>query len=372
MLSLPSQCKKISKKCPSKYFVLRTKCSPSNIWFVLIRLSSQSKKNKTNSSDSCKFIWNTALNSIHPLKIPFRHNMSWCRIRIGWNIIIWVSQRFWIKYNKKCLKSSSSQSSHLIFRIKIRIKIHLICLSLNSKRICRTILVLCSQMNLAQSCLQEWKLIMKTIKPILCWIVNSKTSPKPTYNTCSNYRKCTCQTCNNCSSPKTYLTPRLNITNKSCLNYKLLNNNSNKPNKFTRASITCIIQGSKLVQIHYNKKKTSSISMQITQNPTIWNISHQMLNTFKCLIYMSCIMHCQKNTCSHLLSQTLTCLNTIIIVSIQIRWSWVSNLMVLQNRKTWLIPKTSTLFSMRSSYRKSSITSFLRSTLSHFYFVFFS
>jgi hypothetical protein len=81
-------------------------------------------------------------------------------------------------------------------------------------------------------------------------------------------------------------------------------------------------------------------------------------------------MHCQKNTCSYLQSQTQACLNTIIIVSIQIRWCWIPHQVILQNCKTWLIPKTSTQFErrMKSSCRHHS---FLRSILSHFIFIHF-
>lgn len=254
--------------------------------------------------------------------------MSRSGIRVCWNIVIWMTQSFWKKSNKKCLKGSSSQSSHLIFRIKIRIEVDQIGLSLNSKRICRTVLMQCSKMNLAQSCLQKGKLVMKTIETVQCWVIYCKSSPKPANNTCTNHRKCTCLACNYCSSPKTHLTPRLNIPNKSCLNHKLQKNNTNKPNKFTRTCITCIIHSTKLMQINHNKEKRSSISMQITLLPTIWNITHLVLNTFKRVIHMSSIMHCQKNTCSYLQHQTLPSLNTVVVVSVQVRWSWISNLMV--------------------------------------------
>jgi hypothetical protein len=50
-------------------------------------------------------------------------------------------------------------------------------LSLNSQRICRSILMQCSKMNQTQCCLLKRKQIMKTIKTIQCRIIYSKSPP---------------------------------------------------------------------------------------------------------------------------------------------------------------------------------------------------
>jgi hypothetical protein len=84
-----------------------------------------------------------------------------------------------------------------------------------------------------------------------------------------------------------------------------------------------------------------------------------MLNTMKCKVHMCCIMHCQKNSCNNLQNQTCTCLNSPIIVTIQIGWSRVSNLMILDYSQNWLVPQRSSLLSIFSSHIKKIIFSFL-------------
>jgi len=145
-------------------------------------------------------------------------------------------------------------------------------------------------------------------------------------------------------------TPRLYISNKSSLNHDLLNNNSNKPYEFSRLCITGIIQSSENMHINNNKKQTSSICMQITQLPSVRNITHQMLYTMKCKINMCCIMHCQKNSSLNLQNQTLSCLYSPIIITIQIRWCRIRNLMILYNCLHGLIPLTPSQFLNRSSH----------------------
>jgi hypothetical protein len=106
------------------------------------------------------------------------------------------------------------------------------------------------------------------------------------------------------------------------------------------------------VHIYYNKKQTCTVSMQITKQPSIRNITHQMLNAMKSLIHMSSIMHCLKNSSQNLQNQTQSCLHTPIVISIQIRRSRVPYQMVLYHGQQWLIPQTSTQFFHRSFHEK--------------------
>jgi hypothetical protein len=46
---------------------------------------------------------------------------------------------------------------------------------------------------------------VKTKETIQCWIIYTKSSPQPSYNTLSNNRQSTCQTCNYSPSPKRHL-----------------------------------------------------------------------------------------------------------------------------------------------------------------------
>jgi hypothetical protein len=146
-------------------------------------------------------------------------------------------------------------------------------------------------------------------------------------------------------------TPRQNVTNKCSQNHNQLNNYSNKPYKFTRACIACIIQSTKLMHIDHNKEERCPICMQISQKPSIGYITHQMLYTVKCLIYMGGIVHSLKDSCQNLLNQTLTSLNSPIIISIQIRRSRITNLMILDHCLYWLVKQTTTQFFHFSSHR---------------------
>lgn len=350
LLSQIGQQNKITNESPCLSLMQRTENGSTSIRFVQIRLSCLCNKNKSNGSYSGKFIRNTTKNSVDPLEVPFGHNVCRSGIRIRWNIIIRMSQNFWVKRYQESPSCSQNQSSSQIFGIKIGIKVHEVSLRLNSLRICRSILMLSSKVNQAQSCLLERKKIVKAIKAIQSRIIDREAAPQPTNNSCSHKRESTCQTCNNCSSPLTHLTPRQYVTNKGSQNHNQQNNNTNLPNKFTRGCVTCVIKTTKQMHINNNKKKTSSICMQITQQPSVRNVSHQVLNTVKCQVYMCCIMHCQKNTSQNLQNQTQPSLNSPIIISVQIRRSWVTNQMILYDSQHWLIPQTSTQFFIRISH----------------------
>ena len=330
-----------------------TKRRSTTIWFVQIRQSCQSRKNLTNSGNSRKFIWNTTQDRVNPQKVPFGHNVCGCRIGICGNIIIWMPQKFRVEIHQISSSKTQCQSSHQIFCIKVGIKVYQIPLSINSQRICRSILMLCSKVNQTQPPQQERKQIVKTKETIQSRIIYTESSPLPTNNARSNYRQGTCQTCNNSPSPKRHLTPRLYVTNKGSQNHNQQNYNTYQPYKFTRLRITCIIQTTKKMHINNNKKQAPSICMQITQLPTIWYITHQMLNTMKCLIYMSSIMHCQENTSPNLQNKTQSSQNTPIIISILIRRCWITNQMILRYNLHGLIPQATTQFFDRSFHQKN-------------------
>jgi len=185
-------------------------------------------------------------------------------------------------------------------------------------------------------------------KAIKSWVIHRESSPEPTYNTSPDNRQCTSQTSNNGSSPKRHLTPRLHIPDKRCLNHYLQNNNSDEPHKFTRLCITGIVQSTEKVHVYYNKEERPPVSMQITLQPSIGYISHQMLYTMKSHINMWCIMHRQENSCPQLQNKSQSSLYTPIIISIQIGGCRVSNQMVLYYILHGLIPLASTQFLKRS------------------------
>jgi hypothetical protein len=205
-------------------------------------------------------------------------------------------------------------------------------------------------MHQGQSSQQKRKQIMKTVKTVQGGVIHTKPTPLPSNNRCSYNWLSTCQTCNYCSPPQRHLTPGQYITNKCCKNHNLQNNNTYEPNKFTWTCITCIVQSTKKVPINYYKEKRCSICMQVTQKPSIWHITHQMLYTVKSLINMCCIMHCLKNTSNNLQYQAKTCLSSPIIITILIRRSRISNQMILDHIQNRLVKNATTLFFYFSSH----------------------
>ena len=274
--------------------------------------------------------------------------MRWCRVRVSGNVIIRVSQKLGIKANQIRRKHTQSQSSPQIFSIEVWIEVYQICLSVDSQRICRSILVQSRKVNQTQSSQQEGEKVMKRKEAVLSWIIDGESTPQPPDNPCSDNGLSTPQASNYSSTPKGHLTPWLHISNKSGLNHNLQNNNSNQPYKFTGLSVTCVIQPAEKMHINYNKKQRPSVCMQITQGPSIRHVTHQMLNTMKCHINMWCIMHCLKNTSPNLQNKSQSCQYPPIVISIQIGRCRITNQVILHYILHGLIPLASAQFFKRS------------------------
>jgi len=348
LISKPSQQAEICNKPNCNFLMNLSKERSFYPWLMDIRQPCKTCKELSNSSNTPKFIRNGTENSVDREEIPLRNDMRRGRVRVCRNVIIRMSQKFRIKSNQISSKQTQSQSCYQIFSIKVGVEIYLVALCINSQRIGRSILVQSSKVNQTQSSQQEGKQIVKTIETVQCRVIYAKATPEPTYNTSSNNRQSTCQTSNNGPSPKTHLTPGEDISNKSSQDHDQQDHNSYLPYKFTRLCITCIIQTTEKMHIYHNKKQTCTICMQITQLPSIRNITHQMLNTMKCLIYMCCVMHRQKNTSYNLQNQTQSSLNTPIIITILIRRCRITHQMILHDSLDGLIPQTSALFFHRS------------------------
>lgn len=313
-------------------------------WFVKIRLRCQSSKNQSNSLYTRKFIWNAAQNCINCEEIPLWYNMCWCTVWVCRNVIVWMSQEFWIEIHLIGSPKTLPQRSYQIFGVKVGIKINSIDLCINSERISGPVLMKCCKMHQTLRCLLKREKIMKTVKTIKSRIIHTETTPLPTNNSCSNNWKSTCQACNNGSPPLTHLTPRLHISNKCSLNHNLQNYNSNQPHKFTRLCIASVVQTTEKMQVYNNKKLTPTIRMLITQKPSIRYITHQVLYAMKSQIHVRCVMHCQKHTSQNLQNLTKPCLNTPVIIPIQIRRCRIGYLMILNNFLHGLFPQRTTQF----------------------------
>ncbi len=355
LMSLVSEQHKITNQCPHLYFVQPSERRSTTVWFMQIRQCPQSNENQQNSDNTRKFIWNTTLNRIHPLKVPLGNNVCWSGIRVCRDIIIWMSLKLWIKTHKISSKPTESQSSPQIFSIKVRVKINLICLSLNSLRIRRPVLMQSSKMYQTQCSLLERKKIVKTKESIERRVIYTKTTPLPSNNASTNNGQSTPQTSNHGPSPKRHLPPWQNIPNKRSLNHHQQNNNTEQPNKFTRLCITSVIQTTEKMHVYYNKEKRPSICVQITQQPSIRYVTHQMLYAMESHIYMWSVMHRLKNSSPNLQNKGQSSQNTPIVISIQIRGCRVSNQVVLHYILHGLFPLASAQFLKRSFHSKKKI-----------------
>jgi hypothetical protein len=168
---------------------------------VHIRKKCKRQKHQSNCSYSSKFIWNSTQNSINCLEIPLRYNVCRSRVRICRNVVIWVSQSFWIKSNQESCRCSLCLPSYLIFCIKVGIEVDHVGRSANAQRIGRAILMQSCEMNQSQSSQQERKQVMKAVETVQSGVIYAKAAPLPSNDRCTNYRQCTCQTCNYCSTP---------------------------------------------------------------------------------------------------------------------------------------------------------------------------
>jgi hypothetical protein len=273
-------------------------------------------------------------------------------VRVCRNVVVGMTQSFWVECYQESSGHSQCQSSTLILRVEVRVEIDLVRLRSDSQRICRSVLVQSCKVNQTQSCLLKRKLVVKAIETILRRVINSESSPQPSDNTGTHKRLRTRLTSNYCSAPKRHLTPWLYVSNKGSLDHYLQNNYSNKPHKFTRACVASVVQSTKLVHVYNNEKKRCSISMLMAQEPSIRHITHQMLYTVKCLINMCCIVHCQKNTSQNLQYQTQSSLNSPIVISVQIRRSRITNQMILDYRQYGLVKNATALLFHISSHLK--------------------
>jgi hypothetical protein len=196
---------KITNLSPNQSLVQPTKRRSAVIRFVQIRQSSQSSKYLTNSRNSSELVWNATQDRVHPLEIPFGYNVRGCRVRVCRNVIVRVTLKFRVEVHQISSPKTLPQCSNQIFCIKIGVKVNQIALSINSQRVCRSILMQRSKMNQTQPPQQERKQIVETKETIQGRVVNTKTTPLPTNNTCTNYGQSTCLTRNNSPSPKRHL-----------------------------------------------------------------------------------------------------------------------------------------------------------------------
>ena len=140
--------------------------------FVHIRKKCKRQKHQSNCSNTCKFVRNRTQNCINSLEIPFWYNVCWSRVRICWNIVIRVSQSFWVKCHQKSCRSPQCQSCYLIFCIKVRVEVDYVGRCINTQRICRSILMQGCKMYQSQCSQQERKQVMKAVETVQSRVIS--------------------------------------------------------------------------------------------------------------------------------------------------------------------------------------------------------
>lgn len=300
MVPQPAQKDTIPHERNYNRLVLQAEQRSTHCRLVHVRLKPQGPKDKSNCSNSCQFIWNCAKNCVDCLEVPFWYNMCGCGVGICRDVVIRMSLKFRLKVYLVSSPLPLNHSSYLVLGVVVGVEIHQISLSVNSQGVGGSILVQSCKVNQGQSSQQEGEQVMQTIKTILCWIIHTKSSPQPSYNTSTYYRLSTCQACNNGPPPKRHLSPRQYVTNKGGQNHNQQDDYSHLPNEFTRLSITSVIQATEKMHVNYSEKQTSTVCMQIALLPPVGHVTHQVLNTVKGQINVSSIMHCQENSSPNL------------------------------------------------------------------------
>lgn len=203
----------ISCQLYSQNLMNKPKLRTTSIRFVSPWQQPQANKHLKHSLYSCQFIRDTTQNGVITEQVPFRDDVCWSTVRVSWNVVIAMTQYFWIETNQKHCQLCQSNLLHQIFCIEIWVKIHQISLCTDSQWVSRPILVQLSQMSQTQSGQNKRHQIVQAVKTIQCWIVHTETTPQPVNDGGTDHGNSTSQASDNGPSPQGHL--QLNLFNKN-------------------------------------------------------------------------------------------------------------------------------------------------------------
>ena len=96
-------------------------------------------------------------------------------------------------------------------------------------------------------------------------------------------------------TPQRHLSPGQHVAHESRCHHQKQNDDAEDPQHFARCFVGAIIQTAKNVQIHCYEEHRGTVHVEITQQPTIIHVTHDVLDRIEGVIDMRRVMHRQND-----------------------------------------------------------------------------
>ena len=105
------------------------------------------------------------------------------------------------------------------------------------------------------------------------------------------------------STPVGHLTPRQQVTHEGFTHQHQIDQHTEQPDQLTRLLIRAVHQATQHVQIHHHEERRCAGRVQVTQQPAILHITHDVLNGGKGTVGGGLVAHGQPDTGNQLINQ---------------------------------------------------------------------
>lgn len=191
----------------------------------------------------------------------------------------------------------------------------------------------------AQSCQQEGQQVVQAEEAVEGGVVHAEPSPQPGHNRTAHHRNGTRQAGNHGSSPQGHLPPRQHIPNEGSQDHDQKQDHTQQPHTFTRLGVAAVEQAPEQVGVNHYKKERGAVGVQVSKQPTMRHVPHQVLDTGESQVHMCRVVHSQEDPGQDLGNQTQACEHSPVPIPRQVCWRRIAHQMTLYQTQNRLMPQ---------------------------------
>lgn len=268
------------------------------------RESKENKKRREHSNNTESFVRNRTENSIERKEVSLRNNVVWGDKRVGRNVVIRVTHSVRHEENEEGNEDEESEETNKVFRSEVRVETEAI--THNGKRVSRTVLVKSEKVNSSKSSENERKEEVKREETIKSSIVNTVTTSNEVDKVLTDKWNNGEEISNDSSTSVRHLSSWKDITKESGSHHNNINNDTNRSEKSTRRTVRTVVDTTTDVKVDENEEERSTVSVEVTDNSTVVNITHNVLDTSESKSSVWSVMHSKSNTSDNLDNKSKT------------------------------------------------------------------
>ena len=225
--------------------------------------------------------------------------MRRCLQRVAFNVVVSVAKNVRRVEDEASEDHQEDDDREAVFHCVVRVERNCVFLLVFDVYTSRVVVARCVErpdVKDHNTCDHEWQQVVEREEAVQRSITDRWCTLQPDFDLLTDQWNSTDQVCDNGRAVQRHLTPWENVAHEGCTHHEKVDDNTEDPADLTRSFVRSVIEAAEHVDVHREEEHGSAVRVDVTDQPAIFDVTHNALNARKRHVDVWNVVHCENDT----------------------------------------------------------------------------